>query len=120
MVDGTGADLRKSLFLRFGGEEKRIALAATGFGSSRRLRFGNVPCVDSDDAAATAVRGHHDSVGLIFAHAEFGLEDRDDEVARRKVIVDENDLVKPRALDRGFDLGLRLDDGFAHDPRIQR
>jgi hypothetical protein len=60
------------------------------------------------------VRGDHDLVGLVLGHAEFRLQDRDDEFARREVVVDEDDLVQPRPFGLGLDLGFRLGDGVDH------
>ena len=61
-----------------------------------------------------AVRGDHDLVGLILGHAEFRLQHRDDEFARREIVVDEDDLVQARPFGLGLDLGLWLDDGIDH------
>ena len=45
------------------------------------------------------MRGDHHPQSLIFAHAEFRLQDRDDELPRREVVIHQNDLMKTRALD---------------------
>jgi len=48
--------------------------------------------------------GHHHSIGLFLAHPEFGLEHRDNELPRRVVIVDQDDLVKARSFSFRSDL----------------
>jgi hypothetical protein len=53
------------------------------------------------------VRGDHHPQGLILAHAKLGLENHDNELAGRIVVVDQNDLVKtgPFGLYLLFDVG---------------
>jgi hypothetical protein len=63
---------------------------------------------------ASVARGDHHLVGLILGHAEFGLQHRDDEFARREVVIDQDDLVQARPLDLGLDLGLGRDGGTGH------
>ncbi len=53
---------------------------------------------DGDDADAFAMGGHHDSIGAGLADAELGFQNRDDEFARRVIVVDQNDLVQLRPL----------------------
>ena len=60
------------------------------------------------------MRGDHDLVRLVLGHSELRLQDRDDEFARRVVVVEKDDLVQPRAFGLGLDLGLRLGDGVDH------
>src|ERR1700737_5469299 len=84
------------LFLRLGGEQQRIALGATGVGGARRLGLGDVLGEHGDHADAALVRGDHDLVGLVLGHAEFRLQDGDDEFAGRVIVVDTDDLVKGR------------------------
>ena len=72
-----------------------------GLGDSRR---------DGDDAAALAVRRQHHAVGLVAGHAEDGAEHADDELARRVVVVQQDDLVDLRPLRPG--LGFRCAAGW--------
>jgi hypothetical protein len=53
------------------------------------------------------MRGDHHAQGLILAHAELCLQNHDDELAGRIVVVDQNDLVKtgPFGLYLVFDVG---------------
>jgi hypothetical protein len=57
------------------------------------------------------MRGDHHPQGLILAHAKFRLQNHDDELAGRKVVIDQNDFVKTRP----FDLYLILDLGPGDD-----
>src|SRR5207237_7901486 len=41
------------------------------------------------------------------------------EIARREVVIDQDDLVEPRALDLGADLRLRLGNGVVHVRRAR-
>lgn len=50
--------------------------------------------------------GHHHSHGLILARVKFRLQDRDDEIAGRKVVIDQNDFVETRLFDLYLILGL--------------
>jgi hypothetical protein len=102
------------LFLWFGRERERIALAPARLRCTSSLGLGNVSGVNRDDASTAPMRGHHHSVALFLAHSEFGLEYRDDELPWRVVIVDQNDLVKARSFyfRQGFDA--RLGDDFSH------
>src|SRR6516162_10933117 len=97
--------------LGFGGEQQRIALGAAGVGGARRLGFGNVLGEDRNHAYAAPVRGDHDLVRLVLGHSEFRLQYRDDEFARRVVVIEKDDLVQPRTFGLGLDPGLRLGDG---------
>src|SRR5258708_5673561 len=85
------------LFLGLGGEQQRVALGPAGVGGAGRLGLGNVLGEDGNHAYAEPVRGDHDLVGLILGHAEFRLQDRDDEFPRREVVVDQDDLVQAGA-----------------------
>src|SRR5712671_174062 len=100
--------------LRLGREQERIAFGAAGVGRARRLGLGDIPGIDRDHADAAAVRRHHHVVGLVLVHAELRLEDRDDELARREVVVDQNDLVQTRPLRLQPDFGACLAGGLGH------
>jgi hypothetical protein len=52
--------------------------------------------------------GHHHPHSLIFAHAKFCLQNRDDELAGREIIIDQDDLMQTRS----FDFYLILDLGL--------
>jgi adenylate cyclase len=101
-------------FLRFGGEQQRVTLGAAGVGRARRLGLGDVLGEDRDHADAAPVRGDHDLVRLVLGHAEFRLQDGDDEFARREVVIDQDDLVQARPFGLRFDFGFRLGDGVDH------
>jgi hypothetical protein len=49
---------------------------------------------DGNDAHAAPVCGDHHPQGLILAHAKLRLQNHDDELARRIVIVHQNDFVE--------------------------
>jgi hypothetical protein len=78
------------------------------------LVLGAVLGVDRDDAGAAPVRGHHHPTGLFLAHAEFRLQHRDDELARRIVVVDQYHLVQPRPFGLQPDLGAWLRSDVPH------
>src|SRR5262245_6732985 len=75
------------------------------------------------------MRRDHHPVGLLLAHVEDGLEHADHELARRVVVVEQNDLVEARPLRLGPNLGARLGDNVRHrdlrgactrrDPRLR-
>src|SRR5882762_5825462 len=104
------------LFLRLGGEQQRVALGAAGVGGARRLGLGDILGEDRDHAYTEPVRGDHDLVGLVLGHAEFRLQHRDDEFARREIVIDEDDLVQAGPFDLGPDPGFWFGDGFGHCP----
>src|SRR5689334_13492911 len=61
------------------------------------------------------MRGHHDAIGLVFVGTEDGLQDLHYELARRVVVVQQDDLVEARLLDLGLGDRVRLqDDVVAH------
>src|SRR4051794_15369724 len=103
-----------ALLFRLGREQQWIALGAAGVGGARRLGLGDVLGEHGDDADAAAVRRDHHLVGLILSHAKLGLQHRDDEFARREIVIDQDDLVQSRPLDLGLDLGLWLGGGVGH------
>jgi hypothetical protein len=99
---------------RLGRKQEWISLAAAPICCSRRLTLGNVPGVDGDNAYAAPVRRHHHAAGLILTHAEFRLQDGDDELPRRKVVIDENDLVQARSFRLKPNLDAWPDGDVAH------
>src|SRR4029434_10589177 len=103
-----------TLFLRLGSELQRIALAAGGFRPARRVGLGDVSGVDGDRAYATLMGRHHHPIGLILIHAEFCLEHGDDELARRVVVVEQNDFVQARPFRLQTNLGARLGSDVGH------
>ena len=76
----------------------RLQGPASNEPKARRLRAGQ-----------TTRRGDHHLVGALLAHAELGLEHHDDEVARRVVVIDQDDLVQPRPFQLRFRRGFRFD-----------
>lgn len=87
---------------------------AGGFG------LGNVALKHCDDTDATLVRRNHHSESLFLAHAELGLQNRDNEFARGEVVIHKDDLVQFRALSP--ELGLRPGNGLklCHPGNIAR
>src|SRR5690349_17735523 len=113
-VTCAGGSIR-SIF-RLGREHEGIALPAAGLGAARRLGLGDILGEDGDNARPALVRGDHDTVRLLLAHAEFALEDDHDELARRVVVVEQDDLVELRPRD----LRLDLDAGFCDQVVVHR
>jgi hypothetical protein len=85
---------------------------------SRLFREGHTVCdvsgVDGNDAGTSPMRGHHHSIGLLLAHAEFRLEHSHDKLSWRVVIVDQDDLVKARSFRFRSDLDARLGNSVTH------
>src|SRR5438105_1720757 len=77
-------------------EGEGIAGAAAELRALRRFGLGDVLGEYGDYADPPFVRGHHHAVGLILVHAEHGLEHLDDELPRRVVVVEQDNLVEPR------------------------
>src|SRR5262245_37164674 len=102
-------------------EIERIALGAAHFRSFLRLSLRHVAGIDRDDAGSLLVRRHHHLVGVTFVHPEYGLEYLHDELARRVVIVEQDDLPQRRTLSLWLDLCARLLERLlAHrDTRLQ-
>src|SRR5258707_4632821 len=103
-----------TLFLRLGRKHEGIALAAAGSGRARRFGLGDVFRVDRNNAGATPMRRHHHPMGLVAAHAEFGLKHRDDELPWCVVVVHKDDLVKARPLRLWQDFNAWLGDDLSH------
>ena len=76
--------------------------------------LGDIAGEDGDHAGAFLMRRDHDVVGLVLGHVELTLQHHDDELTRRVVVVEQDDLVQPRPLDLRLDLGTRGDDRIAH------
>src|SRR5262245_44412220 len=108
-----------ALFFRLCRECERISGAAAGFGTLRRLGLGDVLGEHGDHAGAAPMRREHDAVGLLLVHAEHRLEDADDELAWRVVVIEENDLVQPRPLGLGPHLDARPGRDVAHRASCQ-
>src|SRR5438876_5843635 len=51
---------------------------------------------------------------MVFGHAEFRLQHRDDKFSRGEVVINEDDLVQARPFGLGLDPGFRLGDGIGH------
>jgi hypothetical protein len=102
------------LFLRLGREQQWVSHTPTGISPVRRLGFRHVLSEDSDNARAAPMGGHHHSQSLILAHVKFYLQDRDDEIAGRKVVIDQNDFVETRAFDLYLILGIGFGDDVSH------
>ncbi len=64
------------------------------------------------------MRRHHDAIGLVLGGAEHRLQHLDHELARRVVVIEQNDLVESRLLDLGLEdrLGFQDVDVVAHRP----
>jgi hypothetical protein len=60
------------------------------------------------------MRRHHYTIRLILVHAEHGLENSDNESARRVIIVEQNDLVELRPLRFRLKLDPRFDQRVRH------
>jgi hypothetical protein len=58
--------------------------------------------------------GHHYSQCLILAQAKFRLQHRDDELAGREIIIDQDDFMQTRPFDLYLVLDLGLGDGVSH------
>ena len=69
-------------------EQQRIAFASASVRCAGCFGFRHIFCVDGDDTRAAPMSGHHHSQRLVLAHAEFRLQNRDDELAGREVIID--------------------------------
>jgi len=76
--------------------------------------FRHIFCVDGDDTRAAPMSGRHHSQRLVLGHAKFCLQNRDDEPARRKIIIDQDDFMQPRPFDLYLILDLGLGDGVSH------
>jgi hypothetical protein len=111
-------DLQKhapqDLFLRLGSEQQGIALAPASISRVRCFCFRYVLRVDGDDTSAAPMCGHHHSQRLILAHAEFRLQNYDDEFAGCEVIIDQNDFMQTRPFDLYLILDLGLGGGANH------
>jgi hypothetical protein len=62
-----------ALFLRLGRKREGIPLAAARFRGACGFGLCNVSGVDGNNAGTSPMRGHHHSIGLLLAHAEFSL-----------------------------------------------
>jgi hypothetical protein len=100
--------------LWLGRKHKRIALAPARFRCPHRLGLGDVSRVDRNNADATPMRRHHYPIGLTVAHTELSLQQLNDELPRRVVIVHEDDLVKTRSLSFWQNFEAWLGDGLSH------
>jgi hypothetical protein len=60
------------------------------------------------------MRCDHDLVGLVLGHPKFSLQHHDDELARREVIVDQDNLVQAWPFGLGADFCFGLGDGVNH------
>jgi hypothetical protein len=82
----------RRLFLWLGREQQGMALASARIRRVRCLGFRYILRVDGNDTHAAPMCGDHNPQGLILAHAKFRLQNHDDELAGRKVVIDQNDL----------------------------
>src|SRR3569623_1922396 len=106
--------IKYALFFRLGREIERIALGLAEFGRLLRLRFSDVAREHGDDAGALPMRREHHVHGGGLVHAKHRLEHEHDELARREVVIEQNDLVELRPLRFRFRLRARLDGDLAH------
>ena len=104
--------------LGLGREHERVLLAAARFGAFLGLALGNVPRKHGDDTRTALMRCEHDPVSLLLTHAENRLEDRDDELPWRVIVVDKNNLMQARLLCFRLNLGTRFDKDIAHRPML--
>jgi hypothetical protein len=104
----------EGLLLRLGREQQRIAFASASVRRAGCFGFRHISCVDGDDTSAAPMSGHHHSQRLIIAHAEFRLQNHDDELAGREVIIDQDDFMQTRPFDLYLILGLGLGGGANH------
>src|SRR3954463_3287259 len=65
---------RRTLFLRLGRKEQRIALALAEVGAFLGLGLRNIASKHRDHAGAALMRRHHHPVRLAFVHAKHRLE----------------------------------------------
>src|SRR6478609_7476980 len=92
----------RRLFFGLGGEQQWIALAPASIGRVRRLGFRYILRVDGHNARTALMRSDHHPHGLILADAKFRLQNQDDELTWRIVVIDQDDLVKAGSLDLEF------------------
>jgi hypothetical protein len=97
----------RDLLLRFGCEQEWEAHSATSVCCSGCLSLGDVSGVNGNDTDATLMRGDHDTLRLAGIHTKLCLQHDDNELPRGKVIVDENNFVKPGSLGFWLNLGAR-------------
>jgi hypothetical protein len=102
------------LFFRLCAETQRIALGRASFGAARGLGLGDVLREHRHDADALAMGRRHHAERLGFIETKHGLEHPDHEVARRIVVVEENDFVQARTLNARLGLCRNLGGGLAH------
>src|SRR5439155_27151513 len=103
-----------ALLFRLGGEQQRIALGLAGVGCPRRLGLGDVAREDGDHTDATCVCRDHYTMRLILAELEFTLEHGHHELARREIVIDQDDLVELWPLGLRLRLGTGFEHGFGH------
>jgi hypothetical protein len=58
--------------------------------------------------------GRHHSQRLVLGHPKFRLQNHDDELARREIIIDQNDFMQTRPFDLYLILDRGLGDGVSH------
>src|ERR1700733_2308729 len=102
------------LFLGLGREQQRIAFASTSVRRVGCFGFRYILRVDGNDTRAASMSGHHHPHSLIFVHAKFRLQNRDDELAGREIIIDQDDFMQTRPFDLYLILDLGLSDGVSH------
>jgi hypothetical protein len=103
------------LLLRLGREQQWIAFASTSVRRIGCFGFRHIFCVDGDDTRAAPMSGHHHPQSLIFAHAKFRLQNRDDELAGREIVIEQDNFMQARPFDFYLILDLGLGDCVSHE-----
>jgi hypothetical protein len=87
----TSPGLPASLFLRLGREQQWIAFALAGVRRTGCFGSRHISCVDDDTRCAYERLSSLQRLAL--GHAKFRLPDPDDDLARRKIIIDQDDFI---------------------------
>ena len=103
-----------ALFLGLGREQQRIAFASTSVRRVGCFGFRYILRVDGNDTRAASMSCHHHPQSLIFAHAKFRFKNRDDELAGREIIIDQDDFMQTRPFDLYLIVDFGLGDGVSH------
>lgn len=101
-------------FLGLGREQQWIALASARIGCIACLGFRYILCVDGDDTRPAPMSGHHHPQRLTLAHAKLRPQNRNDELAGCKIIIDQDDFMQTRPFDLYLILDLGPRDGVSH------
>ncbi len=81
-----------------------------------RFSFRDVLWINTDNGASLCVYSKHYLCGFFAFHGKKELQNFNDELHRRVVVVDKNDLMQARLFGFRPNLGTRLDTNVAHRP----